>query len=242
MSLKGKVAIVTGASGNGMGRSIALTLARQGACTVINYLKNEKAAEEIVGYIRENGGNAIAVQGDLFDQKDCQKLVNAAITAYGKVDICIIGPGAGWNPEGLLDLDAQKSLEDVIKEVSGVYHLLPLVLNDMQKRHWGRVIGIASNMTIPSPAYSYNVAKASRTEALLSSVKKAWELGVTVNVIAPGPVDAFSSFQEACACSCEEEAWVGRKKVTPQDIAEGVAFICSDCADYISGCILPYLF
>lgn len=113
---------------------------------------------------------------------------------------------------------AQKEKEkDVIKEVSGVYHLLPLILNDMQKRHWGRVIGFASNMTIPSPAYSYNVAKSSRIEALLSSVKKAWELGVTVNVIAPDPVDAFSSFQEACAYSGGEEAWVERKKVTPQE-------------------------
>lgn len=242
MSSDKKVAIVTGASGNGMGRSIALTLASQGISTVINYLKNEETAREIVSCIQANGGSATAIQANIFNQTDCQKLIDKTLETYDKVDICVIGPGAGWNPENLMELNAQKSLEDINREVAPIYQLLPLVMADMHKRHWGRVIGIASNMTIPSPAYAYNVAKSARTEALLAAVNEAWKIGVTVNVIAPGPVDPIASFQEARAYAFKTEHKTQPNKVTPQDIAEGVAFLCSERANYISGCVLPYLF
>lgn len=242
MVCKDKVAIVTGAAGKGMGRSIALTLAREGIVVAVNYLKNQEGAEVIASYIKNNGGKAITVQGNIYIRDDCEKLVNTTLDYFGKVDICVIGPGANWNPEDLKSLKADKSLQDINQEISPIYNLLPLVLNDMEKRKWGRIIGIASNMDIPSPSYSYNAAKSGRIEALRLAVNEAWRMGVTVNVIGPGPVDEIPSLEEACVYCSHSNDWFNRNKVTPQDIAEGVAFLCSDSAKYITGCILPYIF
>jgi NAD(P)-dependent dehydrogenase (short-subunit alcohol dehydrogenase family) len=73
-------------------------------------------------------------------------------------------------------------------------------------------------------------------------VNEAWKVGVTVNIIAPGPVQEFTSFNEAGAYCSHNDEWQQRNKVSPQDIAEGVAFLCSDAAKYITGCTLPYVF
>ncbi len=237
--LNGKAALVTGAAGQGMGRSIALTLARDGYAVAVNYLKNQKAADEIMGLIQNRGGRAIAVQGDVFIQEDCQRLVQATAAAFGVLDVCVISPGAGWNPEPVAALKPKQSLRDVFQEVAPIYYLLPYALAEMQKEKQGRIIGIASNLTIPSPSYSYNAAKAARTETLKQAVSAAWKAGVTVNIIAPGPVDAFQSLEEADAAL---RAGRVHGKVTPQDIAEGVAFLCSDAGRYITGCVLPYMF
>ena len=98
MMCEGKVAIVTGAAGNGMGRSIALTLARDGASVVVNYLTSDDSAAAIVRHIESRGGRAVAAQADVTQQEACKELVEASTAAFGQVDICIIGPGAGWHP------------------------------------------------------------------------------------------------------------------------------------------------
>ena len=235
----GKAALVTGASGQGMGRSIALTLARDGFAVALNYWHNKQAAEETAALITSHGGRAIIVQGDVFQQEDCERLVQTAAEQLGGLAVCVIGPGAGWNPEPIATLQAKKALRDVYQEVAPIYYLLPHALREMRKAKQGRIIGIASNLSIPSPSYAYNAAKAARTEALKLAAKEAWKLGVTVNVIAPGPVDAFQSLEEADATAA---SGMPQGKVTPQDIAEGVAFLCSDAGRYITGCVLPYLF
>ncbi len=240
--LNGKTAIITGASGSGMGRSIALTMAREGFAIVVNYLKNIKSADEIATYIEDRGGKAMTVQSNIFIKEECEKLVGDTIDFFGRIDVCIIGPGANWNPESLSDLNSIKAIQDINQETTPVYNLLPLLLKNMEKRSWGRIIGIASNMDIPSPSYSYNAAKIARIETLKLAVSEAWKKGVTINIIAPGPVDEIPSFKTACDYCDHIEEWNGRKKVTPQDIAEGVAFLCSDSGKYITGCILPYQF
>ena len=236
------VALVTGAAGNGMGRSIALTLARYGVKVAVNYLRHREKAEEIVSHIRRTGGEAVAFRADVFDRTDCEKLVADVIETFGKVDICVIGPGADWNAEAIADLPSESCLKDLRQEVAPVYHLLPPLFRDMKRRSCGRIVGISSNLHIPSPSYSYNVAKAARTEALLRAADEAWTMGITVNVIAPGPVGPFSDLRTAAAFCGHGKEWTERKSVTPQDIAEGVAFLCSEEARYLSGCVLPYLF
>jgi len=77
---------------------------------------------------------------------------------------------------------------------------------------------------------------------LLLAHPEAWKKGVTINVIAPGPVDAMSSLEDAVELCDHGPKWQGRKNVTPQDIAEGVAMLCSDSGRFISGCELPYMF
>jgi 3-oxoacyl-[acyl-carrier protein] reductase len=239
---RGKVAVVTGAAGRGMGRSIALTLAREGAGVIVNYRKSENEASAVVEYIRSQGGEAIAFQADICRQEQCRAMYDAALREFGQVDICIVGPGGGWHPEAIDRLDSAAALEDVYGEMAPLYNLMPLVLPGMYARKWGRVIGTAMLLSRHSPSFAYDAAKAARTHALLRASGDAWPHGVTANVIAPGPVSEVASLEEAIELCEHGPAWKKRKNVTPQDVAEGVAWLCSESGRFITGCELPYMF
>jgi 3-oxoacyl-[acyl-carrier protein] reductase len=237
-----RVALVTGAAGEGMGRSIALTLAREGAQVVVNYRNSRERAEAIVDHLRRRGSSALAVQADVFDPTGCERLVEAALERFGRVDVCVVGPGGGWHPEAVEGLDTAAALEDLQHEVAPLYYLMPLLLPGMIAREWGRLVGLALHPRHPSPAYAYNVGKAARTDALLLAAEQAWPHGVTVNVVAPGPVRAVASLEQAVELCDHGAAWQGRANVTPQDVAEGVAFLCSEAGRFVTGCVLPYRF
>jgi NAD(P)-dependent dehydrogenase (short-subunit alcohol dehydrogenase family) len=242
MELSDKIALVTGSAGQGMGRSIALTLAREGAKVAVNYRTSKNQAQAIVNHIENQSGDAIAIEADVFQADDCKKLVDTVIKRFGRIDICIVNPGAGWHPEPVDKLDSSAAIEDIQHEVAPFFHLMPLVLPQMYERQWGRIIGIALLSPYDSPAYSYNVGKAARVHALLKARDEAWRHGVTVNVIAPGPVPAIDSLVEAVE-QCEHgPAWQKRANTSPQDIAESVAFLCSDAGRFITGSVLPFLF
>jgi 3-oxoacyl-[acyl-carrier protein] reductase len=242
MICQGKVAVVTGAAGNGMGRSIALTLAREGASVVVNYRASMDSAQAIVQHIAAHSGRAIAVQADVFTVEGCYKLFDVACDCFGRVDICVIGPGGGWHPEAVDRLSPEGVFEDVQHELMPFIHLMPLVLPGMYERRWGRVIGLAMHPSRLSPAYAYNLGKAARIQAFLLAHEQAWRAGVTMNVVAPGPVGGISSLEEAIAQCDHRAAWNERNNVSPQDVAEGVAFLCSEAGRFVSGCVLPYLF
>ena len=242
MTCSGKVAIVTGAAGKGMGRSIALTLAREGACVVVNYRTSADSAAAIVAHIEGRGGRALALAADVTEADQCKALVEAATETFGQVDICIIGPGAGWHPESIDKLDAAGALDDVQKELAPIYQLMPLVLPGMYERQWGRVVAIALTPPYNSPAYAYNVAKAARAQALAIARDAAWTQGVTLNTIGPGPVPEIATLDEAVEQCDHGPAWERRGTTSPQDIAEGVAFLCSESGRFISGAVLPYMY
>ena len=139
-------------------------------------------------------------------------------------------------------LDSAGALEDLRQEIAPLFHLMPLVLPGMYQRKWGRLIGLAMHPTKRSPAYAYNVGKAARIDALLLAQERAWRRGVTVNVMAPGPVATVESLEEAIELCNHGAAWQRRTDITPQDVAEGVAFLCSEDGRFITGCVLPYSF
>jgi len=242
MDCEGKVAIVTGSAGSGMGRSIALTLAREGASIVVNYRTSADSAQAIVEHVEARGGQATAVQADVFESDGCRRLVEIARDRFGQVDICVIGPGAGWHGEPVDRLSPEGVAEDVQHELAPFLHLMPLVLPAMYERRWGRIIGIAMHPARLSPAYAYNLGKAARIQAFLLAHEQAWRSGVTMNVIAPGPVAGIASLEAAIAQCDHGAVWPERGNVSPQDIAEGAAFLCSEAGRFVSGCVLPYLF
>lgn len=242
MLCDGRVAIVTGAAGKGIGRSIALTLAREGASVVVNYRTSADSAEAIVNHVASQGGRAAAFQADVMQQDQCRALVDFSTKQYERVDICIIGPGGGWHPQSIEELDSAAALDDAQKELAPIYNFLPLVLPSMYERKWGRLIAVALIPPFDSPAYAYNVAKAARAQALLIARDSAWQNGVTVNTIAPGPVREIESFEQAIDYCNHGPAWRGRSVTSPQDIAESVAFLCSESGKFISGVVLPFMY
>ena len=244
--LRGKVALVTGAAGHGMGRSTALTLAREGAVVAVNYRTGEENAQAVVEAIRAGGGTAAAVQADVNNPQECARMIHTILDDFGGIDICVINPGAGWHPEPVSQLSPTMAVDDANRELAPLYNLMPLVLPGMYTRRWGRLIAIAMNPAHPSPAYSYNAAKAARMQAMLQASVETWKNGVTANVIAPGPVAGIASLEEAvtlCArAGANDPQWSARSQVTPQDIAEGIAFLCAPAGQFINGCVLPYAF
>lgn len=227
-----KVAIITGASGTGIGRSTALTLARDHFSVVINYKTNSANADSICEFINSNGGKAISVKANIFNKSDCDFLINETLFNYNRVDACIIGPGANWNPEIPENLDSEKSLADIMQEISPIYFLIPRIIKEMKKNKKGTIIAIASNKRHPSPSYSYNVSKNARIEAMLGLVNPCWNNRITVNIVSPGPVDHINTLQEA---ENFIEEFPNTKKITPQDIAETISFLCSEKGQFITG-------
>ncbi len=240
MMCKDKVALVTGAAGSGMGRSTALTLAREGAKVVVNYRTSEDSAYAIVDYIRSHKGDAMAVSANVFTDEGCRMLVEAAVKEFDRIDICVVGPGGGWYPEPIETLDYHVVLENVNRELAPLCALMPRVLPGMYLRQWGRLIGIALHPTNLPPAYAYNVGKAARTHALLLAQEQAWKHGVGIHVIAPGPVPAINTLAEAIDQCNHGVSWQKRTDVSPQDIAESIAFLCSEAGRFIAGCVVPF--
>jgi NAD(P)-dependent dehydrogenase (short-subunit alcohol dehydrogenase family) len=225
-----------------MGRSIALTLAREGARVVVNYLTSADSAASVVAHIENQGGRAVAVQADITQREQCARLVEDSNRAFGQVDICVIGPGGGWHPEPIDQLDSAAALDDACRELAPIFHLMALVLPSMYERKWGRLVSIALLPPYDSPAYAYNVAKAARVQASLIARDSAWKHGVTVNTIGPGPVAAIDSLEKAADYCRHGSAWSGRATTSPQDIAEAVAFLCSEAGRFISGAVLPFMY
>jgi 3-oxoacyl-[acyl-carrier protein] reductase len=120
MTCKGRVAIVSGAAGRAIGRSIALTLGREGASVVVNYRNSAEQAADVVRYIESRGGSAVAVQADVCDQNQCRTLCSETVERYGRVDICVVSPGGGWHPENIEKLDSMGALEDAQKELGSL--------------------------------------------------------------------------------------------------------------------------
>jgi NAD(P)-dependent dehydrogenase (short-subunit alcohol dehydrogenase family) len=112
----------------------------------------------------------------------------------------------------------------------------------MYQRKWGRLIAIALVPPYNSPAYAYNVAKAARAQALLIARDSAWQNGVTVNTLGPGPVREIETLGEAIDYCDHGPAWRERTTTSPQDIAESVAFLCSESGNFISGAVLPFMY
>lgn len=245
MVCKGKRALVTGAAGNGMGRSAALTLAREGAQVVVNYRTSEQPAKEIVQHIEGQGGSAVAVRADVMTAEGCQTLVDKTVDHFCGIDICVVNPGGEWRPGPVHQISPDDSIDDVTREVAPLFRLMPLVLPHMYEQNWGRVVGLSmmgdENIT-PGHGYSHCVGKAARTAALRMMSGQAWAHKVTVNVIAPGPVAPIRTLGEAVEQCAHGPAWLNRGNVSPQDIAEGIAFLCSEAGRFITGAELPFCF
>jgi NAD(P)-dependent dehydrogenase (short-subunit alcohol dehydrogenase family) len=242
MLCQDKVAIVTGAAGKGMGRSIALTLAREGAIVIVNYRTSADAASNIVAYIQSKGGKSAVFQADICRQDRCQAMFEAAVQISGQVDSCVVNPGSGWHPESIDKLDATGALDDMNKEIAPLYNLMPTVLPGMYERKWGRLIGISLHLSMPSPSFAYDAAKAARTGVFRRAWSEAWGHGVTMNIVAPGPVEEIDTLEEAIELCEHGTKWQERTNITQQDIAEGIVWLCSESGRFVTGCEMPYMF
>ncbi|HFD40832.1 MAG TPA: 3-oxoacyl-[acyl-carrier-protein] reductase [Anaerolineae bacterium] len=234
-----KVAIVTGSS-RGIGRAIALRLAAEGAAVVVNYHRNQAAAEEVVDQIKSNGGQAIAVQADVRDPAQAQALINAAKKAFGRIDILV--NNAGTTRDTLLMRMSEEDWDLVIDtNLKGAFNCTKAVARQMMRQRYGRIINITSVAGIAGNAgqANYASAKAGLIGLTKTVAKELGSRGITCNAVAPGlvPTDLTASLPEELVQQAIEHTPLGRTG-TPEDMAAAVAFLASDDASFITGQVL----
>jgi 3-oxoacyl-[acyl-carrier protein] reductase len=238
-TLLGKVAVVTGSS-RGIGRAIAIELARQGAKVVINYRSNASAAEEVVALIREQGGEALAVQADVSLADDADRLVAAALEAYGTLDILV--NNAGITRDTLLMRMAAEDWDAVLStNLTGAFYCVKAVQRTFLRKRAGRIINISSVAGVMGNAgqANYAAAKAGLIGFTKSVARELGSRNITANAVAPGFVetDMTAGLSTEILKGAEAQIPLGRLG-QPEDVAALVAFLASDAAAYITGQVI----
>ncbi len=239
INLTGKVALVTGAS-RGIGRACALQLASLGAKVVVNYNKSASAAEQVVAEIKQNGGEAIAVQGDVSQFMGAQSVVKAAIDAFGRLDILV--NNAGTTRDNLLALMKEEDFDTIIQQdLKSVFNCSKAALRQMMKQKYGRIVNMTSIAgVVGNPGQTnYSAAKAGIIGFTKAMAKEYGAKNIAVNAVAPGyiPTDLTNVLPEDIKAGIVKLTAYGRMG-TPEEVAHAVAFLASDQASYITGQIL----
>lgn len=242
MELTGRVALVTGASGKGMGRSIALTLARDGADIVVNFKERRERAEETAKVIESMGRRALVQQADASDPDAVLSMVRAAEAHFGRLDIAVCSAGASWKPQDITEIEPAHWRSVMAEEIDAAYAVLRAALPGMRTRGWGRIVLVGGHMADewrfgpPDTPLDYPLGKAARHWLARTLGPRELPHGVTINAIAPGPIEYVTLEQARRLAEGDIEAG---DAPTPQDAAEVVAFLCSERARRITGAVVP---
>ncbi|MBQ3444061.1 MAG: 3-oxoacyl-[Selenomonadaceae bacterium] len=237
--LSGKVAFVTGAS-RGIGRAIALRLAKDGAKVALNFSSNVSKAEEVKAQIEAAGGEAMLVQGDVAKFEVVTELIKRVVDVWGRLDILI--NNAGITRDNLLIKMTEDDFDRVIStNLKGVFNCTKAVTRLMMKQRGGRIVNMSSVVGLKGniSQANYAAAKAGIIGFTKSAARELASRGVTVNAVAPGFIntDMTAVLSEKVKEVMMQEIPAGRMG-TPEDVANAVAFLVSDEAAYITGQVL----
>jgi 3-oxoacyl-[acyl-carrier protein] reductase len=236
--LAGKVAIVTGAS-KGIGASIALHLAAEGAAVVVNYSSSKPGADRIVGEINGNGGKAIAVQANLAREADVRKLFAETKQAFGKLDILV-------NNAGIFDFQPLEKITPEHFHKQFDVNVLGLILATQEAAklfgtNGGCVVNISSVVATAAPPNSavYSATKAAVDAVTRSLAKELGPRKIRVNAVNPGMVETegvhAAGFTESDFRKGVEAATPLGRIGQPKDVAPAVVFLASKDASWITG-------
>jgi|YelNatPaOPRAMG01_1025707.scaffolds.fasta_scaffold00014_19 enoyl-[acyl-carrier protein] reductase III len=237
IDLSGKVALVTGGS-RGIGRAIALTLAKAGADVAVNYVRHREAAEQTAAAIREEGRRALAIRANVAELEDIDQMFQTLREEFGRLDILVSNAASGVL-KPFLDL-TMKHWRYTVDINAGT--LIPLTQRavPLMRAGWGRIVAVSSlGATRAIPYYTLVGASKAALESLVRHL--AVELaprGILVNAVSAGVVetDALRHFpnREALLQASLERTPAGRL-TTPEDVAEVVLFLCSELARMVVG-------
>lgn len=237
-SLKGKTAIVTGAS-RGIGRGIALALASEGVNLVLNATK-PASLEEVRMEVEALGVSFDCVAGDMADPETARRLAALAMEKHGRIDILV--NNAGVTRDGLLMMMKEADFDAVIDtNLKGTFLCMKAVSRIMMKQRYGRIVNLSSVVGLRGNAgqVNYAASKAGVVGMTKSLAKELASRGVTVNAVAPGFIETDMTAAMPQAAKDAMMPTIPMQRLgAPEDVAKAVAFLASDEAAYVTGQVL----
>lgn len=234
--LKGKTALVTGAS-RGIGKAIALELARQGVHVAVNFAGNAQKAEEVVTEIKTLGVQSIAIKADVANSVEVTAMVKETIETFGSLDILI--NNAGITRDGLIMRMKEEDWDAVINtNLKGVFNCSKAVTRQMMKQRYGRIVNISSVVGVLGNAgqANYVAAKAGVIGLTKTLARELANRNITVNAVAPGFIETDMTDELPEEIKQELLKQIPLAKLgNPGDIAAVVRFLVSDDANYMTG-------
>ena len=242
MKLEGKVALVTGAGrgGRGIGRSIALELAREGADIVITDYAPENAEAVAAEVKSETKRRALAVQGNVAVWEDVQRMFDAAIAEFGRVDILV--NNAGITRDKLILRMSEEDWDAVVDiNLKGTFFCTKAAAKIMLKQESGKIVNIASVMGLVGNAgqANYSASKAGIIALTKTTAKELGSRGITVNAVAPGFIQTVMT--EALPQELRDQMLTQvplRRLGTPEDVAKVVLFLSTEESAYVTGQVI----
>lgn len=237
--LNEKVALVTGA-GRGIGRAIAMALAKEGAFVVVNYNGSKEKAQETVEDIKRAGGEAVSYGCDVADFDACGEMITTLVKEYGHIDILV--NNAGITKDNLLMKMSEEDFDRVIDvNLKGCFHTMRHVSRQMLKQKSGKMINISSVAGVmgnPGQA-NYCASKAGIIGLTKSAARELGSRGITVNAVAPGFIETemTKELSESVRDGLKEQILLKRTG-TAEEVAGVVVFLASEAANYITGQVI----
>ena len=241
MFLDGQVALVTGAgrAGKGIGRSIALALAREGAKIAIADFVPE-AADAVAAEVAALGVESLAVYGSVSDSQDVDKMVQAAVDKFAKIDILV--NNAGITRDNLLLRMTDEEWDMVLDtNLKGVFNCTRAVAKQMIRQRSGRIVNMASVMGMVGNAgqANYSASKGGVIALTKTTARELGSRGITVNAVAPGFIQTAMTEEMPEEAKANISERIPLKRLgTPEDVAEVVLFLCSPASSYITGQVI----
>lgn len=239
MILDGMVALVTGSS-RGIGRAIAVALAKAGANVVVNYAGREDAARETADMIEEIGRKALVIKADVSDPEQVKAMVDKTVKELGRLDILV--NNAGITRDNLLMRMKDEEWDTVVNtNLKGAFNCCRAAARPMLKARGGRIINVSSVVGLSgNPGQvNYSAAKAGLIGLTRTLAGELGSRGITVNAVAPGFIttDMTEKLPDDVKERLKERIPLGRLG-TPEEIADVVTFLCSPSAGYITGQVI----
>lgn len=239
MYLNGRAAVVTGSS-RGIGRAIALALAREGADVLVNYTGREAEAKSVAGEIEALGRRAVAFRADVSNPGEAARIVEAALESFGRLDILV--NNAGITRDNLIPRIREEDWDAVMSvNLKGSFNCLKAAIRPMLKARWGRIINITSVVGVSGNAgqANYAASKAGLIGMTKSAAKEYATRNITVNAVAPGFIGTEMSMALPEEAKNRILADIPMARLgTPQDVAAAVVFLAGEAAAYITGQVI----
>lgn len=239
--MKGKVALVTGAS-RGIGKATAKLLAAEGAAVAVNWFRSEGAAAAVVDQIVASGGRAVAVRADARDETQVRSMVSEVEERLGPVDVLVSNAAIAFPFKPFTEFTWEEFEAKLVGELKSVFACCQAVLPGMIGRRTGSIVAISSTLSRhASPGFiAHSTAKSGLDAFVRSLAEEVGPFGVRVNVVAPGLTltDATAWLPEEQKAEIAEYTPL-RRVADPEDVAGAVLAMASDHSRFVTGCYLP---